>query len=286
MNATDKKTLEQFLYNALTSYRIVPLLHAIVNNKHTDSAIVGKACIALHKALVSAGYTDKTSEVFEVLHKYEEWIRYTLDDFRYYADFLHYLPVSVSLHYLKAMEEQVTGGLLNWDWQAFRTMLGGPIVLDVGCGRVPYLGLFREANNGWIHYTGLDKREQDPTIRIPSNMQYSFLTADATGDLEAATGLLFDVNVLFWGNSLHCFTEPAKLVQKFLEACPKVQTILILEPTPGSALEFAFSFHMEIHKKGSVSWDRMLSPVPTREWEQEAIPASSQHTMYRFTKRG
>jgi len=318
MSKSIKDEFETFVCELLTSYRWVPLLACLANLKtREDVRII--AWLDLVKLIKGLGFSQEKEELYEnnireFIHRNRSWINYTMADFLHYVNKL--LPDNREIGgevyrmslYHDRMHDQFN--FLQWNIDAFlEAGFGGEgelEMLDLGCGTMPYIELFRMANvegppSRLSGYTGVDKRtvserrlEEILENYNSETLNVEFFISDVFDDvpnrIEARVLDFFESvqpNVLFFGESLHCMSTPKYTLSKLLKLLPKIERISVLEPNLDNmeGLSQAFPFHMKLHANGLFVNSKTLSCMATNlGFNMRAVEASSQHTMYHLTR--
>lgn len=188
-----------------------------------------------------------TEEELVYLLKIQNWLLYNI------YDILHYfyktsqktIPEWVTrnrmYYYPKAMSEQVE--ILDWDNWIFQLKSNDCKILDIGCGLSPYKSLFAETNkNTNFTYIGVDKRsyvEYD-------NKADSFIKSNVSCDNINNLLLSIKPNMVFFGNSIHCFEKPLELLHIIIYN-KFVEEIVIIEYTDSVINGKTFPYHLSIH---------------------------------------
>ncbi len=326
ININMDNIFETFVCGLMTSYRWIPLLATLASNETRDDLRM-IAWLDAVKLIEELGMPPYMTQAFEndlrsFINKNKNWINYTMADFWWYAH--NMLPLELPLEstvgkdwndyrmslYHDRMQDQFD--FLEWNKEAFKEInfegCGELEILDIGCGTMPYLELFRKANmpkdgppSLISGYTGVDKRAihqdrfdeikenyPDDSLMVrfylsnmfkefPVNCEKSFLT-----HIKAV-----QPNVLFLGEALHCVDRPRHFLSALLRKLIKVKRISILEPHLGTVkgLSQAFPFHMKLHANGLFVNCKTLSCMATNlGFNLHVVKASSQHTMYHLTK--
>jgi len=265
---------EHRFYDMVSYYKMVCFLHqAIISND--DSSVVNDTKDNLCRYF---GISLKT-----LLVDMHNLIEYT------YFDMAHYfysqrgncrVPDWVTEnrmeHYLGAMAEQVS--LLKWKTGAFYHKVSYPgkiTILDIGCGLMPFKSIFKEANKKvpLFDYVGIDKSP------IPETTQWTVTTTNIEQILD-----IYFPDVVFFGNSLHCFSAFKSILTTILNPKYRVKGVMIVDYDPDSNQGLTLAYHLSQHthdwSEPSVYALRELAKIGNRKFTITKV--SLQHVMYKF----
>lgn len=266
------------IYNLLSNYRLVAAMEEFILCLESGTSVEDH----LHKA-ISGIFTE---EEYNHLREIDNWIKYTLLDLGHYMYSIRnggrvpgWLTEKRMGYYHRAMAEQVN--ILNWKKKAFRLSRKHKTILDMGCGLSPFSKLFRKYNSHKIEIVGVDKRP------IAKN-----IVSEITHDSENSKRLLnlAKPDVVFFGNSLHCFDSPERILINFF--CYKsVKEVIIIDYKANSPQGISLGFHLSRHTShgGGFGKEKVIETFerPTSGRTDISIKtgeASQQHYFIKITK--
>lgn len=287
--------IASLLFGGLTNYRIIPAMYVLANrgrledkwDSQQQKAMDGLRSLLCATKVFPEGVSHNM--VLELVDAHKNLICYTFHDmYYYYISLRDGMPPEPGTdlrmqHYLPAMAEIVNSPFIEWRHGTFDCGVVHPEILDIGCGNSPYYSLFRRDNKGNVWYYGLDKRKSTE-YPVHEDGLYRWITMDVHEWLISRAPHILklkeEITTVFFGNSLHCFKEPVKLLEKVAKL-PKVSKIMVVEFAPESALNFMFDFHMYLHAGTSVR----TTPIPLESWKCEGSRPTTQHAIHTYTKR-
>jgi len=303
--------IETFVCDMMTSYRWVPLLATLAKDD-VDDATKMIAWLDLTRLLreklfegsAAAVITHDMEMTFEEAENYlrkfidknKNWIMYSLLDMGFYVnDLVPFDDVEKARMeaYPHRMAEQAK--FLRWFEGGFTLpiqCLPDAKILDIGCGTMPYTGLFDVHNQaGSVNkYLGLDKKDMRPflpegEIIKPYNIMFEQLDI-CTADIR---NIVYHPDVIFFGESLHCLCIPIPTLKKLCDYFgDTLKVMMFLEPNLNtqSGLSTAFPFHMKLHADGMFVNTKTISNIAMLlGMNMSKREASSQHTMYVLERR-
>jgi hypothetical protein len=145
-------------------------------------------------------------------------------------------------------------------------------IMDIGCGLMPFRSLFEQANGeNKLTYVGVDK------LPLADIVQYT-VTNDNIKDL------LFQQypDVVFFGNSFHCFIDAIFILEKIFQS--PVKEIIIVDYRSRSLQGLLLSYHLDCHTN---SWSNPTLESLTKLAEKnnrklKVTYPSSQHQMVKI----
>jgi len=288
MDEIEHKKVEHFFYNAMSSYRIIPLLAACAHSPATAKLRVIEDSI---DEVAKAAGIDKDA-LKQYIRTHDDWLSYVMSDFMFYAtkyyNFCALPEISNTREelYRFAMTDQ----LKSLDWPTSEFKVTSSVIIDQGCGFFPFIKYFVEANPKLAYYVGFDKRPLEsqvflkqlqakfPDINIEFNEE-DFWKSNAKRRIHSTNA------TLFIGNFLHCFQSPKLTMICLLENYYAVEEVIAIEPTPGSELDFCFKFHMYMHSGGKTVEQLDIDEISSLFKETTVQKLNSQYTMYSFKCR-
>ncbi|MBW8002635.1 MAG: hypothetical protein FVQ80_11540 [Planctomycetes bacterium] len=309
----DKKRIESSMCEMLTLYRLVPIMAYLVGKGAKSNDTIAKAgwqtLVSEFRSWFKSDLEQEHDAVEEILKQFladnKAWIQYVLMDMAFYANKISdsagttnakTLELMREDAYLERMREQQK--FLSWDTNAFYMPLVGcehetdpkrvlRTLLDIGCGYVPYADLFGKANPDRIAtYYGIDKRYVKDSIDFAS-LQNTFdlriIKADVTDPVSDDQWKDRRPSVLFFGESLHCFSGPLTWLNHFIKKMSSVKIVMILELDNKAELGCGFDFHMLMHSgTRTITAEDMSYFAMELSAELLTMRASSQHIMYKL----
>ena len=231
---------EDMMTKLLSSYRVIPDMYRVL---HSVGAVANRAEEDLSKILLQVGHTVPFNKVHAFISPYKNWIDYAMADFTHYIDLVGPIPPRDSRYWPRMREEAA----LVTNTTPFATGIEHVTILDIGAGCIPYLPYFKKENKEIERYVASDKRYTSETTLDGHGIPLGYLEGDyksvfAAGKMQA--------NVLFLGNFLHCLSDIEEFFDLVRPKLVKLKMIKILEPKPGSNLDFLFDYHMFEHCGG------------------------------------
>ena len=266
---------ERRTFEMISSYRTIMLIHnyfeSLKFNEEKETVLI----------------IDSLKEVSEYLgipasqiHELKGLIEYTYYDMTHYFYSIRcdgrvpeWITENRMQWYLQAMADQVK--ILKWKTRMFRVPVEDgerTTVMDIGCGLMPFRPLFEQANGMHkLTYIGIDKLPLAETTQCKVTN-------------ESIEDLLWQhyPEVVFFGNSLHCFGDAAFILQKILHST--VKEVIIVDYKPKSPQGLLLSYHLDCHTK---SWSNPTLESLTKLAEKnnrklKVTYPSSQHQMIKI----
>lgn len=263
---------ERRTFDMISNYRMIMALHSHFESiKDDESEILTDAVRETIEHL---------NIPFSQLYRIKGLIEYTYYDMAHYfyssinnGRVPHWITDNRMRWYLQAMASQVK--ILKWKTKMFRVpMEDGELttIMDIGCGLMPFRSLFEQVNgDNKLTYIGVDKLPLDKVTQCK-------VTNESIDDL------LWQhyPEVVFFGNSLHCFGDAAFILQKILHSA--VKEVIIVDYKPRSPQGLLLSYHLDCHTK---SWSNptieSLNELAKRNNRKLKVTyPSSQHQMVKI----
>lgn len=223
-------SFHQKIYELLSDYRTIFLLKDFLD---------GNLRTAEHLNLKKIF----SKEEIDRLKMCSNWINYTI------YDVVHYFYLSIGKkvpqnitnkrmsYYPQAMAEQVK--ILTWkDW-IFHLDLSMTSIMDIGCGLCPFTELFNIYNPQQLSMIHVDKRKYNVC-------DYPILSYNVNASNISKLINKNPVDVVFFGNSLHCFENQLEILRKIVEDT-EVKQIVIIDYSSKSSQGVSLDYHLFHH---------------------------------------
>jgi hypothetical protein len=284
---------ERNVFDALTSYRLVPAMMAIVSE---EVPLQVRKCAL--KA-VSDNFCVNEDKLEKELMLVKNWIAYTYFDMLQYHLFAYEKYVNKNalqelknkLYPLRMLEEAQT---TKWKLDAFNyQMTDGMHVMSIGGGILCHFEQLHTVNK-MSRFTVIDKRKyecMEYRLQEVISLMNATHMVNITYLQKIVTNLSMPKNIpcdgLFLSQVLHCIPNWQSWLHKAITEIPGVMKIKVLELRPqediASCLSTCFDLHMLLHASaGEITRADMENFVSTycRSWRLEIENASANHLMY------